>query len=172
MSKPQLLKRKWRRVLTKSVWHCIVIPLAHRALLDRIFKASASMVLSLAASWGDCEGGLAPRVPSLKDLMALPCTMQSCRLMKNCGRAPGLFIRHLCSSMVLSLVASWGDCGGCLAPRVPSFKELMALPCTMQSCHLMKNCRGRGGLAPHKAQGPPGLDWSINTKADVFCMQS
>ena len=76
---------------------------------------------------------------SLKEHMTLPCTMQSCHLMKNCGRAPRLFIRHLCSFMVLSLVASWGDCGGCLAPRVPSFKELMALPCTMQSCCLTKN---------------------------------
>ena len=58
-------------------------------------------------------------------------------------RSP-VFEPTLCSSMVLSLVASWGDCGGCLAPRLPSFKELMVLPCTMQSCHLMKNC----GRAP------------------------
>ena len=105
----------------------------------------SSMVLSLAASWGDCGGGLAPRVPSLKELMALPCTMQPRRLMNKRGRAPRLFIRHLCSSMVLSLAASWGDCEGGLAPRVPSFKELMALPCTMQSCRLMQNC----GRAPH-----------------------
>ena len=101
----------------------------------------------MAASWGDCGGGLAPRVPSLKELMALPCTMQPRRLMNIHGRAPRLFIRHLCSSMVLSLVASWGDCGGCLAPRVPSLKELMVLPCAMQSCHLMKNC----GRAPRFA---------------------
>ena len=48
----------------------------------------SSMVLCLCASWGGCGGGLAARVPSLKELMALPCTMQCCRLMKNCGRAP------------------------------------------------------------------------------------
>ena len=54
------------------------------------------MVLSLVASWGDCGGGLAPRVSSFKELMALPCTMQSCRLMKNCGRAPRVFMCTIC----------------------------------------------------------------------------
>ena len=60
-------------------------------------------------------------------------------------RAPRLDICCLCSSMVLCLSASWGGCGGGLAARVPSLKELMALPCTMQSCRLKKK-RGR---APH-----------------------
>ena len=81
----------------------------------------SSMVLSLADTWGECGAGLAPRVPSLKELMALPCIMQSCRLMKNCGRAPHLFICHLSSSsMVLFLVASWGDYA---RARVPNLKE-------------------------------------------------
>ena len=100
----------------------------------------SSMVLCLGASWGGCGGGFAARVPSLKELMALPCTMQCCGLMKNCGRASRLNICCLCSSMVLCLAASWGGCEGGLAARVPSLKELMALSCTMQCCRLMKNC--------------------------------
>ena len=77
--------------------------------------------------------------------MSLPCTKQAYRLMNNRGRTPRLFIRHLCSSMVLSLAASWGDCGGGFAPRVPSLQELMVLPCTKQAYRLVNNCE----RAPH-----------------------
>ena len=79
-----------------------------------------SIMLSLAASWGDCGGGLAPRVPSLQALMVLPCTKQASRLVNNCEWAPHFFIRR-CTT----LLWFYGALLGCKLGRMwrrPCFK--------------------------------------------------
>ena len=100
---------KWPKILPtfRNLWHywaeniqCTKVTMCkklhlppRRVLTECHFSLGlcSSIMLSLAASWGDCGGGFAPRVPSLQELMVLPCTKQAYRLVNNCEWAPHFF---------------------------------------------------------------------------------